>query len=79
MQEIALFAGAQQINGVLYAFLCALLRSSIPFLVRYYQYGTPIYKLQSWESSLYTTIDVLFGTFFTTLNYMFVFSGVIDF
>jgi hypothetical protein len=35
--------------------------------------------LHSWESGLYTAIDVLFGIFFNTLNFLFVFSGVIDF
>lgn len=43
IREIALFAGAQS-SSFLFVFIAGLLRFSIPFLVRYYEFGSPIYN-----------------------------------
>jgi hypothetical protein len=77
MREIALFAGALQISFK-YIFLISLARTFMPFFVRKFQYGS-FTAYFTWESWLYTTLEIVFTSFIVFLNYTFVFAGLVDF
>jgi hypothetical protein len=54
------------------------LRSSIPFLVRWYENGNPFHDF-TWHSWVYSILEFMLSTFITAMNFFFVLSGFIDF
>lgn len=77
LREIALLAGSQQMSFAI-VFLMTLLRISIPFIIRYYEFGsaTPNFHWNSWTV---TALETVVSSLFVFFNYLFVFGGHIDF
>lgn len=77
LKEIALLAGSQQPTMVI-VFIIALLRFSIPFIVRWWQYGSSIPNF-TWNSWTVSVLEILICLLSVVLNYIFVFGGHLDF
>jgi hypothetical protein len=78
LREMSLFAGALATSPRFYHITFALFRILIPFLVRYYEHKNAFHDF-NWDSWLYSALEVLVGFFITTLNFLFVMAGLIDF
>lgn len=77
MREIALFASAIQPSyGIVMFFV--FVRITLPYFVRWNQFGNAWHNF-SWDSWLYSVLDLLFGGFMIFINYVFAFAGYIDF
>lgn len=78
LKEISLHAGSLSVNPVIFHLLFAFFRILIPFSVRYYEEKDPFHNF-NWDSWLYSALELLSGFLMTTLNFMFVMTGLIDF
>ena len=58
--------------------VATLIRAIIPYLVRYIDYGSPIYAFQ-WDGWVYSMAETIIGSFVIFVNYLFVSGGFIDF
>ena len=58
--------------------VATLIRATIPYLVRYIDYGSAIYEFQ-WDSWVYSIIETLLGSVLIFVNLLFVYGGYIDF
>ena len=76
LRELCLFA-TDQTNLGLCLFLSAV-RTGIPFLVRYMEFGNAIINFD-WKSWLACGLDFTFVLFLLMVNYSFIFSGYVDF
>ena len=77
MKEIALFAYGLQ-PSVIYVLLAIIVRTSIPYLVRFYEEGNPVYQF-TWDSWLYTVFEMFFFDLTVYINYLVMFAGIVDF
>ncbi|TNV83568.1 hypothetical protein FGO68_gene6210 [Halteria grandinella] len=77
MREISLFASSIQIRRK-WVFLFVFLRAIIPYIIRWAQFGSPVYGFGV-DSYLYSLLDIIFGTLFLLMNYIFILAGLIDF
>ena len=78
LKEICLYAGAQATNALIYHNLFALFRIFIPFAVRYYDQKNAFHDF-NWDSWLYSALELGICYLITTLNFLFVMVGLIDF
>lgn len=78
MKEISLFAGSLQLSGPLFAMLTTLLKLTIPYIIRYVEYGSAISGF-NWTSWLYVGVETLVILLVQIPNYLFVYAGFIDF
>jgi hypothetical protein len=77
LKEICLFAGAQAFNPFI-CFLVAIIRIPIPYVIRYIDHKN-IFHAFNWDSWLYSSFELMFGTFLAAVNALFVLAGLIDF
>lgn len=54
------------------------MRSLIPYIVRWSEFGSPVAHFGS-DSYVYSLLDYVFGSLFVLMNYIFVIAGLIDF
>ena len=76
-REICLFAGAHAMTTKYIMIAVPLIKLSIPYFVRYMEYGNPFFF--SWDSIIYSATEFLPYSFYTFANFLFVLAGFIDF
>ena len=77
IREITIFSATQQ-PSVIFILPIILVRFSLPFVLRYIQYGSAIHDFK-WDSWLYSVLEILIGILVVYQNYLFIFGGYIDF
>jgi len=77
LKEICLFAGALAYNPFI-CFLIAFMRIPIPYIIRYMDNKNIFYSF-NWDSWLYSSLELFFGTLLVAINALFVMAGLIDF
>lgn len=77
IKEIALFSNSFS-TKIIWPLLLAFIRLFIPFFVRLYTFGNIFHNFK-WDDILYSVLEVIFSWILISLNFLFVFSGVIDF
>jgi hypothetical protein len=76
LREIALFSGAHQRSTKLFLLLSIVGKLSLPFMARYYSYGTLHLE---WDGIVYTVFEMLALSLFLLQNYFFIIAGHVDF
>ena len=74
-REISLFSGCFQIEARKFVFICIFVRTTLPFLVRW----ALNIKLKGYDSIIFTIVEILMQLFLLLVNYMFIWSGLVDF
>ena len=74
-REIALYAGAQQLNVIIVSMMVTLMKFAVPFLARVYQ----DIKLEGVDSIAFIVIEIMASMMVVVPNYMFVLAGLLDF
>eukprot|EP00347_Sterkiella_histriomuscorum_P022734 403337362 len=78
LRELALFSRARSPNLIMLILVLTLVKMSIPFLIRLFLLGTPA-GFDNWDSYVYQIFELLLLFSMTMPNYIFIFSGFIDF